>query len=239
MKRALIGLSCLAFCLSAEQAAARKPRIAVAAFEDKASGGECYRGGRWLGSGFQEQLLTALAKSGKVQIYERAHIDKIYDQEHNLRNRNKRGGPRKNLFEAADYSIAGAVTAFESCFEGSSTGISVGGLLNRTLLKNKQSVGLDRLNVGFGSEKAQAIVDVRLVDVETGEIMKSISAEGTSNRRNVKLDTQIYGAGFSHRGFKNTPLGEATRDAIEDAAQQILAAIPDQVEDKQESATPD
>ena len=236
--RAAAALSSLIVCLAVGEAHAHKPRVSVTAFENKANSGQCYRGAGDLGSGFAEQLITALSESDKIQIYEREKINQVYNQEHNLVNRSRTGGPRKNKFESADFTIAGAITEFSSCVQGNDTGVSVGGLLSRTVFKNT-NVDMHHLDVGVGSEKSKVVADIRVINVETGEVLKSVKASGAKTKKNFKFDTSVYGAGFKTDQFKDTPLGEATRDAITEAVHKIVASLPDDVPDTAQANGPD
>ena len=113
-----------------------KTRIAVSAFEDKSgSQSSCNKGffreflGDKLGTGFKDQLITELAKTGRFQIVERDNLRKMYTEEHELINADHSTKPKKNKFKAAEYSIVGAITSFELCQSNVGGDLDVGSLL--------------------------------------------------------------------------------------------------------------
>ncbi len=207
-----------------------KTRLAVSTFKDKSARSKCRVG--WfsrndLGTGFQEQLITKLQKKGRFSIQERTNLKQMYNEEHNLINSDRRYSPRKNQFKSAHYSITGAVTAFELCNQGGDAKVDVGGLFG---FKNTG------LKVGGGVTKAKVGLDVRIVDVESGEILDSFTVEGSSSSAKFNVDGDYKGSRFGSKAFGNTPLGEATRVALAKAANKIDGILPDRKDDPREVA---
>lgn len=203
--------------LMALEIASAKARLSITEFEDKSGSGRCHIS--WvsnIGSGMQDQLITELSKSDKFSIQERATLKKMYEGEHQLINAKKKSLPKKNQFEAAEFTIVGAITGFELCSSGTGAGVGLSG----------ESLGVPGfLRIGGKSEKAKVILDLRVVRVETGEVVKSFSAEGTASSVGFKLGADVKGVEFGGEGFENTPLGEATRKAIQNAVEVIKKTI--------------
>jgi hypothetical protein len=82
-------------------------------------------------------------------------------------------------------------------------------------------------NVGTSNSKANVVLDARMVDTETGEILAVASGKGASSRGGVLLS----GAGGGSAGgidmgssnFQQTIIGEATRQAVDEVTRQLVA----------------
>jgi hypothetical protein len=162
-----------------------------------------------------DQLITVLSETGKYDVMEREHLRKMYDQEHELINADKETELTKNKFKTAQYSIAGAVTAFEYCEKGGGGGLNVGKL-----------VGIGSMRVGGKYAQAKVVMDLRVINTTTGQVMKSVRAEGDVSRAKLGVDGFVKGVDFDSEGFSSTPLGEATREALEDAVIKLAKVIP-------------
>ena len=72
-------------------------------------------------------------------------------------------------------------------------------------------------------------MDIRLIDTTNGQVLISKRVEARVPESNVSLDMTIRDINFGGESFKRTPLGKATRIAIEKAVALIIAemeAIP-------------
>jgi curli biogenesis system outer membrane secretion channel CsgG len=203
--------------LMVEVASAAKTRLSVTEFEDKSGSGRCHA--HWyynIGSGMQDQLISELSKIGRYSIQERATLKKMYEGEHQLINSKKKSLPKKNQFEAAQYTIVAAITGFELCGSGTGAGVGLSG----------ESLGLPGfIRIGGKSEKAKVVVDLRIISVESGEVLKSFAVEGTASAVGFKVGADVKGVEFGGEGFDNTPIGEATRKAIQAAVETIQKTI--------------
>jgi len=105
--------------------------------------------------------------------------------------------------------IRGAVTEFT--YNQTSTGGSVSALKG----------------VGIGGSKAEAavVLDIRIYDATTGVILDSVKAEGRAKSSSTSIDINRPEFQMSGAGFKQTPLGHATRQAIERAVLGICARM--------------
>ncbi|MEO0337170.1 MAG: CsgG/HfaB family protein, partial [Pseudomonadota bacterium] len=211
--RAKLSILFLVFATVLSFQVVAKTRLAISTFENKtgSSGGSCkfsYRRFRSLGKGLKDQLTTWLVKTRRFSVQERENLKKMYNEEHKLVNSNKRYAPKANQFKAAHYSITGAITKFEMCDSDMGGDVDVGGLFG---LKN---AGLE---VGASRTTAKVGLDIRIVDVETGEVLSAFAVSGKASSTGVSVDGDIKGADFGTEAFKNTPLGEATDKAVKKA----------------------
>jgi curli biogenesis system outer membrane secretion channel CsgG len=208
------------------EAALAKTRLSIVEFDDKSSrgGGDsdgCYRewwyGDTRIGSAFKEILIEQLMKEGKYEVLEREHIQKVYDNEHTLVNSQNAMKPKKGNFKVAQYTLAGTVEEFQYCAGGGGAHFDIGSL-----------VGVPELGVGMKSTSAHVKVHIRLIDVETGEILSTKNGVGDTSSHKVGIDLEVQpGAAFSVGGFKNSSLGEAVTKAITKAAGDLIKEIPE------------
>ena len=179
--------------------------------------------GNWdIGKGIADMVVTNLVKDGTYSVIERKKLDAIL-QEQNFSN-----SDRANPTSAAKIGkvlgvgaiVVGSITQFG--LEDKSVGI--GGIAGRL-------GGFGGGKVGTKSGKANVVIDARLVDVNTGEILAVASGKGTSKRSGLLLGGGgAGGGGFGAGGidmqssnFQDTILGEATRAAVEDVVSQLVS----------------
>lgn len=204
-----------------------KTRISVTAFEDKTGGSHSckhHSGYYWnksLGSAFKEMLVTKLLESNRFDVLEREHIKKIYGSEHQLINAENTASAKKGQFKKAHYTLAAAVTEFQMCRGGLGGGLDIGRIF-----------GVGKVKVGASSISASVAVDIRVIDVETGSILASIRAEGEKNDKSFNVDTLTKGLDFDLATFEQSPIGEATRMAINRAAEKLIKKIPERQDEK-------
>jgi hypothetical protein len=76
--------------------------------------------------------------------------------------------------------------------------------------------------------QARLVIDSRIYDVRTSQITSSVHGEGSVERSSsqIALDTDVLDVGTE--GFDDTPLGEATRAAVQEAVANIVAELGDQ-----------
>ena len=194
--------------------------VSITKFANKAPDTGCRHDWVWwhdyLGSGFQEMLANELVSSGKVELLEREVIQDIYDGEHNLVNSEEDTSLKRGKFKKARFTIAGAVTEFEYCADRSGARVNVGAIASLLGASGVPSVG-----VGFGKATAKLAIDVRIIDTETGRVIKTVRSEGSAEDSRFSLDTQ-YG---DYATREKTPMGRAVRDAIQKASAQIVSSL--------------
>jgi curli biogenesis system outer membrane secretion channel CsgG len=222
MKRTISMLGILALAVpallgprpaAAEEAAARK-RVAILNFEF----GTVSRwwGGDWdIGRGIADLTVTNLVKDGSYAVVERKALEAILsEQEFNNSNRaDPRTASKIGKLLGVNAIIVGSVTQFG--FDDKNIRLdAIGG---------KLGVGGGLLGIGKKKSKAIVVVDARMVDVNTGEILAVATGKGESRRDSFTG----FGAGAGGRGFggagidmsssnfQNTIIGEATRKCVE------------------------
>lgn len=155
------------------------------------------------GSGLTEMLTTALVETGRFVLLERKALTDIQAEQALAAGGsvNPASAPPPSQLLGAQALIRGAVT--EYTYKRS----SVGG--NASFLQG----------IGVGASRAQAavVLDVRLYEVATGQILDSVKAEGRASASANAVDIDKAGFKMSASGFSQTPLGHATRQAIERA----------------------
>jgi len=199
--------------LAADKPAGPKKRVAVAEFG--ASGKFASRYGDWdIGGGLTAQLTRALEKTGRFIVLERASLDKIL-REQNMREEGLQAGstgPEAGQLLGAQLLIRGEVTEFGPRQEGGgfSIGSSFGGIGGA---------------LGLESETSYVAMEVRLIDPETSEVEDTFhtEAQADSSGMSFDIDTGLEDITFGGEQFNNTPIGVATRAAMEHTVRQILA----------------
>ena len=127
----------------------------------------------------------------------------------------------------AHYRIEGAVTEFELCEKGGKARVNVGRLTK----------GLVR-SVGAQASSAKVALDLRAVDQKTGAIAAAFTSRGSASAGGLDFAGALKGAGFGSEAFYRTPLGEATREALKDAAAK-LAQLPERTDEPAEESAAD
>jgi curli biogenesis system outer membrane secretion channel CsgG len=186
-----------------------KKRVAVVRFENIGAFAQKY--GDWdVGGGLAAQLTTALIESGHFIVVERgALVDVLREQEMALEKIvSKETAAKVRQVLGAQLLVKGAVTEFEQ--EAGGGGLNIG-------------IGLPGIGLGGGGTTVSAHVgiDLRLVDTTTGQVVRSVRAEGKASRSGVAATIDIRNVSIGGDAFKATPLGLATREAI----QRAVAAV--------------
>lgn len=177
-----------------------KKRIVVFNFEDKTDHTWHWWGGQQVGHGMADMLTTALVKSGNYRVFERQEIDRVL-QEQALGQSGvvtPESAAKAGKMLGAEIAVVGAVTEFGH---------------------KKQSTGgaLKRIGVGAAVSKQSATVgvDVRIVNISTGEILKAENVRKENAKSGLSLDTR-EGSFDNQAQFDESVVGKATRAAIEE-----------------------
>lgn len=172
-----------------------KKRVAVMDFEDKAHYGNN------IGSGITDMLVTALVESKKFIVIEREELE--------------------NIMKEQGLGMSGAVTPQSAAKVGQLLGVELmitGSVSEFGTKKDKVGGGLSNLggfNLGVSSESARSVVDIRLVNTSTGEILASKSAEGEESSKSLD-NVGVQGINFHNSStWDNTILGKAARQSVE------------------------
>ncbi|MEK9144448.1 MAG: CsgG/HfaB family protein [Elusimicrobiota bacterium] len=208
MKRALIALICLAaLSLGPTSWAKRKPaskkqRIAVMDFEDKS--GHRYQW-RNVGRGMAEMLATSLVQTGRFVVVERAELDKMLREQRLGASGAVVPGTAAKIGRmiGAGMLVTGAVTEFGV----KESKLSVG--------KLGRKFGIDG-GAGVRRQKARCVVDLRIIDAASGQLLAAETAEGVDNSHGISADvSSLPSLEFGTKGFDETTIGKAVREAVE------------------------
>lgn len=206
---------------AAAQGAVSKKRVAVQNFEF----GTVSRwwSGDWdVGKGISDLIVTQLVKDGTYSVVERKLLDEVLREQDfsNSDRADARTAAKIGKVLGVNAIIVGSVTQFG--FEDKNFKLdAVGGVIGGGL-------GLG----GFGKKKSKAIVvvDARMVDTTTGEILAVATGKGESKRDSFSgFGGGAGGRGFGGAGidmgssnFQNTIVGEATRKCIEALSVELI-----------------
>jgi curli biogenesis system outer membrane secretion channel CsgG len=184
-----------------------KKRLAVTKFENKVTG--VY--GNWrLGEGFAEMLTTELMNTGRFIVVERQALkDVVGEQELGQTGLVKQESAAKvGELLGAQVIVRGVVSEFELAESGGGGGIGIAGF-----------------RLGVKSSNAHVGVDIRLIDTTTGQVLHSHNAAGHAESSGVGVGVSRGEVDFNAEGFKKTPLGQATREAISDCVNFIISRM--------------
>lgn len=208
-----------------EQKAERKKRVAVFDFDYGTV--RSYVAGLFgsdvdVGKGIADLIVKRLVQDGTYTVVERKALDKI------LAEQNFSTSDRANPATAAkigkllgvDALILGSITQFGGETKNTKVGGAGGGW---------GGFGLG----GFSQKKSKAIVtvDARIVDIDTAEILAVADGKGESKRESTSLigggggrgGWGVGGVDMSSSGFEETILGEATKAAVDQLSQGLIA----------------
>ena len=169
-----------------------KKRIAVMDFVNKTN----YGAGK-LGRAASEMLVTSLLKTGQFIVVERESLDKVLKEQ---------GLSMSGIINPNTAVTAGQVLGLNAVVTGavSEFGIQKGGFRVGDVVDSK-------------SRTARAVVDVRLIDTTTAQILMAESGESHFTAR----DLRVAGAGGGS-GYDETLVGKALRGSIEDLSKKIV-----------------
>jgi curli biogenesis system outer membrane secretion channel CsgG len=175
-----------------------------------------------IGKGIVDLLINQLVNDGTYRVIERSAIDKVLSEQ-NLSN-SDRANPataaKIGALLGTDIIIVGDVTQFgrdDKHYGGGGSGGNWGGY------------GIGKL--GLRKAKAVAEVTARMVDVNTGEVLASVTGHGESNRSSTDMlggggSGWTRGAGSLDMGsnnFSQSILGEAVKGSVTQLATQLDA----------------
>lgn len=184
------------FFLVAISQAEDKPRLGVLKFDNTTSAG-------WwsstMGTDLQEMLTNELASIGSFRVLERQQLDAVIkEQDLGVSGRiSKSTRSKLGNVTGAQYLVSGTVSAYEESTKGTGGGFKFG-----------------VISLGGKQEKAYLAVDLKLIDVETGEIadQRTVEASSKGGGLSVGLDIGDFSGDFG--GFAKTPAGKAVRACL-------------------------
>jgi curli biogenesis system outer membrane secretion channel CsgG len=167
-----------------------------------------------IGQGIQAMLVKRVSQDGKYTVVERRKVANIMkEQDFAASNRVKQGtGARVGQIRGANLTLMGDIVVFGRDDRKTSAGggVFVGGAGG--------GAG------GYkGDAKAVVVLDYRIVDTETSEVVASGEARGESKRTSKGFGAGMFAGGVGVGGgfnmtssnFAETIIGEATMDAVD------------------------
>jgi curli biogenesis system outer membrane secretion channel CsgG len=175
-----------------------------------------------VGKGVSDLLVKCLVQDGTYSVIERQQMDKILSEQNfsNSDRANPNSAAQIGKLLGVDAIIVGSVTQFGN----DNKNVGVGG----------NGGGLPGFGIGsFGKKKSKAVVvlDARIVNIDTAEILGVAEGKGESERDGLMLGGEGgkwngFGGGnvdFGSSGFQQTILGEAVSQAVNQMSAGIVA----------------
>jgi curli biogenesis system outer membrane secretion channel CsgG len=170
-----------------------------------------------IGQGIQAMMTKRIVQDGRFTVVERRKVNEVmHEQDFDASNRVKRGsGARIGQIKGADLTLMGDIVVFgrddrrNSGFAGAAV------------------PGVGAVAGGYKqTNKAVVVLDYRIVDVETSEVIASGEARGESKRTSAGGGAGFFAGGVFGGGgvnmtssnFAETIIGEATMDAVDKLA---------------------
>jgi len=160
-----------------------------------------------------EALTTSLVATSRFIVLERAALAQVQqEQDLGASGRvNKETSAEVGKLMGAQVLITGDITSFT--FKKS----SLGGKLTNVF--KGVDAGVERVS-------ASVSIDLRLIDAVTGEIIASIKGDGEAAQQGITAELTKDEKKYDGSVSLTTPLGKASREAIQKAVAGILANIP-------------
>jgi len=190
------------------------PKRTVAVGEIDSTGIAVPSGSGWsVGSGMSAMLSTALQESDRFIVVERSALSHILNEQQMAANRVSTGtiAPQPGAIIPAQYLVVGSVTEFGTNDNGS--GVSVGG------------VGLLSGALSLSSTKGSVAIDLRVVDMRTSGQVAAFTVKKEISSTSIGFSGGYKNISLGGNQFWSTPIGEATRAAINEAVGRIAAAV--------------
>src|SRR5579863_6516283 len=211
-----------------QASAGRKKRVAVFDFDYstvKTNSAALFGTDIDVGKGIADLLVKNLVTDGTYSVIERKQLDKILaEQNFSTSNRaDPASAARIGKILGLDAIIVGSITEFGNETKNTKVGGGGGGF-------GGFGVG------GFGHKdsKANVMLDARLVDIDTAEILGVAEGKGESKRSSTSLlggggNWHGWGGGaadFGSSDFQQTIIGEAVKAATDQMTAGVIAAAP-------------
>ncbi len=169
-------------------------------------------------TGLRDMLITSLVQTKCYRVLERQDFGAI-EEEMRLREQGYTGkkGTRKGKIKEADLLVVAAVTGWEPGTSG--VGGGVGGLFGGVLG-----------GVAGAFKKTSMAMDIRVIDVETSEVLAATRVEGTASAISAGgllggvVGSTPLGGGLN--AYAKTPMEKAIRQCIYEAVKFIINNTP-------------
>lgn len=208
MRKTVLALFiCVTVMASSQAFANGKQRLGVLRFTNQTSAGWW----NWsVGQELQDMLIAELAGVKAFRVLERKELDAVIkEQDLGASGRISKGTRSKiGNITGAQYLVAATVSSFEKHTSGTGGGISFKGF-----------------SIGGKKERAYMAVDLKVIDVETGEIADVRTVEATSKSGGLSLGLRKWGFGGNLKQYKNTPTGKAIRACIMEISEYLACSL--------------
>ncbi|HJS47975.1 MAG TPA: CsgG/HfaB family protein [Gemmatimonadales bacterium] len=160
-----------------------------------------------------EILTTTLVDTRRFVVLERQQGQSVLaEQDFGASQRaNQQTAPGQGGMIGAQAMITGDITGYAY------TQQALGG--NALNLVKGVTASASRLN-------ARVVIDLRLIDATTGEVLASAAGTGNASATGVATDLTKGDRQLGTSGAWSTPLGEASREAITKSVRALIAALP-------------
>ncbi len=206
---------------AANPAWAGEPSVAVIVVTSEGAA-QGVGGGFDPGKALTTLLTDRLVEIGKLNVVEREHIERVFDEQKLAQSGDfsTQDGVKLGHMVQANFLIVGRVVHLDKV--GSNSG-GAGALLSKIPL----SIG----GAGASSEKVHFQVGVRLIDANTGRIVKAINFDQTQSGTSFAVgDVGAHAEIYSSQQFTASVIGKLVNSAANDIAQKVseanLAAAP-------------
>ncbi|MBN1381910.1 MAG: CsgG/HfaB family protein [Deltaproteobacteria bacterium] len=195
------------FGFIAEASADEKPRIGILRFTN-------HTHASWwhvtAGQELQDMLIAELASTKAFSVLERKELDAVIAEQKLGASGlvNPKTATKLGNLTGAKYLVAATVSAFEEGTGGKKGGVKMFGV----------SVGRDKQN-------AYMAVDLKVIDVETGEIIDTRTVEGSSASSGFRLGVNVMGFSGDYGTKAKTPTGKAIRGCIVEISQYLECSL--------------
>jgi len=191
---------------------AKGPKRTVSVGKFTSTGAFNSKYGSWdLGGGLQAMLTKALIDSQQFVVVERANIqDVLSEQQLKAGGLTQQGtGPQFRQIIGAQFMAYGTVTEFGHRDEGG--GINLG-------------IARGIFNSGLATQSTRGTMafDLRVVDTTSGQIVSTHTVRKEVESSGFDASIGYKGVSFGGNQFHNTPLGQASRQAINEAVRYIV-----------------
>lgn len=208
MKKVVIALIFgLVFVAFSQAFAAEKPRLGILRFTNTTHAAWW---GRTAGTDLQDMLIAELASMKSFRVLERKELDAVIkEQDLGASGRvSKSTSSRIGNITGAKYLVAATVSAFEESTGGDGAGLSFKGI-----------------SIGGKRGKAYIAVDLKVIDVETGEIADARTVEASSKSGGLRLGLSRGGFSGNLGKHKKTPAGKAIRACVMEIAEYLECSL--------------
>ena len=173
--------------------------IAVLPFDD-GSIDENWWGDYDVGSGVSDEFVTALLnlKTKKFRVIEREQIQRVLEEQ--------------------EFGASGLVDASTAAHIGKILGVQFLLMGRVTEFSNKTaggSLSLGGKGLGLQTTTSRVVIDARLVDTATAEIIVAAKGEGEKKQPHISLEYDWHSLDFSSEEFRATNLGKALRESVD------------------------